>query len=133
MFTKLGTTAPPAPQKLPVDSLKIAYAGSRALGRRARARRLGHRDVAQCVQRLARASLQRPGRRPVDSIVGYEKMIAGQVVPEVGDKLNVVGVGDFAFAERRIAPRNDADITFLTPGRPRCRSSATRRPRTRSR
>jgi hypothetical protein len=53
-----------------------------------------------------------PGR--VDSLVGYEKMIAGQVIPEVGDIVNVVGVGDWAFSERRIAPRNDNDITFLT-------------------
>jgi hypothetical protein len=51
----------------------------------------------------------------VDSLVGYEKMISGQVVPVVGDIVNVIGVADWAFGERRVAPRNDADITFLTP------------------
>ena len=48
---------------------------------------------------------------------GYEKMIAGQVVPQPGDTLaSVTGVGDWAFSERRIAPRGNDDIIFSSQG-----------------
>ena len=116
VINKMGTTAVPAPVPLPVDSLKVGYAGAERW-----------EGVLVRVDSVVVTSLNNfndwrfhqfngpaPGR--VDSLVGYEKMISGQVIPEVGDKLNVIGVGDFAFSERRIAPRNDNDITFLTPG-----------------
>ncbi len=116
IFTKIGTTTPLVPIKLPVDSLKVNYAGSERW-----------EGVLVRVDSVIVTSLNGfndwrvhhfngPVGGRVDSLVGYEKMVAGQVVPEVTDKLNVIGVADFAFSERRIAPRNDADITFLTPG-----------------
>ena len=114
-LTKISTGAAPAPVNLPIDSLKTNYAGSERW-----------EGVLIRVDSVQVTSLNAfndwrvhhfagPVAGRVDSLVGYEKMIAGQVVPEVGDRLSVIGVGDFAFSERRIAPRNDADITFLTP------------------
>lgn len=115
VINKTGTTTPLTPVKLPVDSLKVGYAGSE------RWEGVLVRCDSVVVTSLNGFNDWRfhhfagPVAGRVDSLVGYEKMISGQVVPEVGDKLNVVGVGDFAFSERRIAPRNDADLTFLTP------------------
>jgi hypothetical protein len=114
-LTLIGTTTPIVPVKLPVDSLKTSYPGSE-----------GWEGVLVRVDSVKVTSLNAfrdwrfhmttgPLAGRVDSLVAYEKMISGQVVPEVGDIVNVVGVGDYAFGERRVAPRNDNDITFLTP------------------
>jgi len=115
VINKTGTTTPLTPVKLPVDSLKVNYPGSeRWEGVLVRV------DSVQVTSlnafndwRFHHFSGPVAGR--VDSLVGYEKMVSGQVVPQIGDQLNVVGVADFAFSERRIAPRGDADLTFLTP------------------
>jgi hypothetical protein len=111
-FTKVGTTTPLTPVTLPIDSLRAAYPGSERW-----------EGVLIRVQNVQVTSLNAFNDWRIrhfsganvfgDSIVGYEKMIAGQVIPEIGDRLTVVGVGDYAFNERRVAPRNDADITFL--------------------
>jgi hypothetical protein len=115
VINKTGTTTPLTPVKLPVDSLKVNYPGSERW-----------EGVLVRVDSIQVTSLNTfndwrfhhfagPVAGRVDSLVGYEKMISGQVVPGIGDRLNVVGVADYAFSERRIAPRGDADLTFLTP------------------
>jgi hypothetical protein len=117
ILTRIASGSPPAPVVLPVDSLKMNYPGAERW-----------EGVLVQVQDVKVTSIQAPfnnwrfhmnsgpaaGR--VDSLVGYEKMISGQVVPEVGDILaSVTGVADWANGERRIAPRNDNDIVFTSP------------------
>lgn len=67
-------------------------------------------DMGDC------GNLLRPSR--ADSVIsGYEKMISGQVVPQVGDTLaSVVGIAQWEYSERRIAPRNSDDIVFASQG-----------------
>jgi hypothetical protein len=115
VINKTGSQAPLVPQKLPVDSLKTNYAGSeRWEGVLVRCDSVRVTSLnAFNDWRFHHFSGPIAGR--VDSLVAYEKMISGQVVPEIGDQVNVIGVADFAFSERRIAPRNDADIIFLSP------------------
>ena len=67
-------------------------------------------DMAAC------GNLANPAHR--DSVLcGYEKMISGQVVPQVGDTLaTVTGVAQWENSQRCIAPRNSDDIVFASAG-----------------
>src|SRR5262245_12796017 len=107
----------PVPVVVTACSLHTDYAGAeRWEGRLVRVnnvvvRRLNafnnwYLDLVGC------GNLLRPSRR--DSVLsGYQKMIAGQIVPQVGDTLDsVTGVAQWEFNERRIAPRNSDDIDF---------------------
>jgi hypothetical protein len=121
VFTKLGTVTPLLPVKLPVDSLKNSYGSGTTYGGSERWEGVLIRVDSVKVTSLNTFNDWRfhmttgPAAGQVDSIVGYEKMIAGQVIPEIGDVLSVVGVGDWFVGDRRIAPRNDNDITFVSP------------------
>ena len=113
-LTKLGTTTPLTPVTLPIDSLKTTYPGAeRWEGVLVRV------DSVQVTSintfRDWRFRKYVGGTVVGDSLVAYEKMISGQITPVVGDRVSVIGVADWAFAERRVAPRNDNDIIFLSP------------------
>jgi FlgD Ig-like domain len=113
-LTKTGTTTPLTPVTLPVDSIGINYPGAeRWEGVLVRVDNVRVTSVNTFNDWRVRNYV---GSTVVgDSVIGYEKMISGQIVPQVGDKLSVIGVADYAFSERRIAPRNDNDIIFLSP------------------
>jgi hypothetical protein len=107
-----STGAEPAPEVLPPDSLATGYAGAERW-----------EGVLVQVQNVVITHLDNfddwyfRTSTGTDSLSGYEKMIDNQIVPQVGDTLlSVTGVHDWAFSERRIAPRNNDDIIFLSQG-----------------
>jgi predicted extracellular nuclease len=110
-LTKSGTTTPLAPEVLPPDSLSNGYPGAERW-----------EGVLVQVQNVVITSVNEFNNwyfltsTGIDSLSGYEKMFSGQVVPQVGDTLaTATGVGDWAFSERRIAPRSNDDIVFASP------------------
>ena len=114
LMTFLSTGAEPTPELLPADSLSNGYSGAERW-----------EGVLVEVQNIVITSTNQFGNwyfhtsTGLDSLSGYEKMFSGQVVPQVGDTLaSVVAVHDFAFGERRLAPRSNDDIIFLSPGPP---------------
>ena len=111
---KQGTTTPLAPAVLPVDSLSQNSANTERW-----------EGVLVQVQNVVIYRVNGFGNwyfrnnANTDSLSGYEKMFSGQVVPQVGDTLlTVTGVADYAFNERRIAPRSNDDIVYAGAGPP---------------
>jgi predicted extracellular nuclease len=111
---KQGTMAPLAPAVLPVDSLSQNSPNTERW-----------EGVLVQVQNIVIYRVNNfnnwyfMNNAATDSLSGYEKMFSGQVVPQVGDTLlTVTGVADYAFNERRIAPRTNDDIVFAGAGPP---------------
>jgi hypothetical protein len=107
-----STGAEPAPVVLPPESLTTEYAGSERW-----------EGVLVQLQNVVIDTVNNFGNwyfemdPPNVLFSGYEKMFSGQVVPQQGDTLlSVTGVHDFAFSERRLAPRSNDDIIFLSQG-----------------
>ena len=112
LLYKQGTTTPLAPEVLPPDSLTTLYGGAERW-----------EGVLVQVQNVVITSNNQFNQwfihnaAGTDSLSGYEKMISGQVIPQAGDTLSsVTGVADWAFSERRIAPRDNDDIIFASQG-----------------
>ena len=112
ILTFESTGTPLAPEVLPVDSLTTGYAGSERW-----------ETVLVQVQNIVITSTNAfnnwyfHNSTGSDSLSGIEKMISGQVVPQVGDTLlSATGVLEFAQNERRLAPRGNDDIIFLSQG-----------------
>ena len=120
-LNKLGTVAPIVPIKLPIDSLKTSNPRSEQWeGVLVKMDSVKCTSIDPVFTRTWRAHhFAGPAAGRIDSISVYEKMIANQVTPAVGDLLlSVTGVGDFVSGARFIAPRGDDDLVFLSPAPP---------------
>lgn len=119
-LSKVGTVTPPAPVLLPVDSLKTNNPRSEQWeGVLIKVQNVKVSSVNTTFRNWYFRQYDGPAGGQVDTLGAYEKMISGQVTPQTGDSLlSVTGVLDYAFNERRIAPRNDADIVFKSPAPP---------------
>jgi len=117
LLTRLGTVTPLAPTVLTVDDLKTVNPNSEQWeGVLVRVNDVKVTSIEAPFNNWRFHMNSGPPAGQVDSLVAYEKMISGQVVPQVGDILaSVTGVLDWAFNDRRIAPRGDNDIVFTSP------------------
>lgn len=118
VFEKLGEVVPPAPVVLPVDSLSnnAPDGGEKWEGVLVQVQNVRVISVNNFRDwRIENFGAGATG----DSMYVYEKMIGNQLEPVVGDSLaTVTGVADWAFGDRRIAPRGNEDIVLLTGGPP---------------